>query len=435
MRHRDRSASAMRRRASCTQLSRPRRRVAAALLRVGGARPVSRRRGRALRVCSSPPASRRGWRALCARRSGWRVLAAHRRRSPALPRRRARRHLARCGIALLGAALGSRWRRRIGRAASTSATFRSHSRGRALAARDDHARAPAPQSACARDHRASAGAHRGRAHPAASGSYRRRGSTQPSARAVATWRSPHRARSGSVSYRRTTSIGVAGGYMQVNHGKAGPLERMRAGDGFAFYSPRTSYPRRRAAAGVHRHRPHSNGTVYQAAGGDPRRPFRLTSTIPRAAGAVRPLIDELTFIRSKTHWGAAFRSASCACRRPTSRSSLARWAARSPTISRLLPAALRRHLRCVDVIATDCAMSRVMFAPNRWFRVDAAAARVARMRGRPGRASAARLRRDVGLARSTFAHAGGAAVRWSIMPAAAPRRGRPSSGPVRGVLR
>jgi hypothetical protein len=29
--------------------------------------------------------------------------------------------------------------------------------------------------------------------------------------------------------------GVAGGFTQLNHGKAAPLERMRAGDGFAFY--------------------------------------------------------------------------------------------------------------------------------------------------------------------------------------------------------
>ncbi len=38
------------------------------------------------------------------------------------------------------------------------------------------------------------------------------------------------------------AIGVAGGFTQLNHGRAGPLERMRAGDGFAFYSPRTTYP-------------------------------------------------------------------------------------------------------------------------------------------------------------------------------------------------
>ena len=35
---------------------------------------------------------------------------------------------------------------------------------------------------------------------------------------------------------------VAGGYTQLNHGKAGPLERMREGDGFAFYSPRIDHP-------------------------------------------------------------------------------------------------------------------------------------------------------------------------------------------------
>lgn len=31
--------------------------------------------------------------------------------------------------------------------------------------------------------------------------------------------------------------GVAGGFMQVNHGKVGPLRRMRPGDGIVYYSP------------------------------------------------------------------------------------------------------------------------------------------------------------------------------------------------------
>jgi len=35
---------------------------------------------------------------------------------------------------------------------------------------------------------------------------------------------------------------VAGGHTQLNHGKAGPLERMREGDGFAFSSPRIDHP-------------------------------------------------------------------------------------------------------------------------------------------------------------------------------------------------
>ena len=57
---------------------------------------------------------------------------------------------------------------------------------------------------------------------------------------------------------------TAGGFAQVNHGKAGPLERMRAGDGFAFYSPRTSYPDGKplqAFTAIGRVR---TGAVYQA---------------------------------------------------------------------------------------------------------------------------------------------------------------------------
>jgi len=103
-------------------------------------------------------------------------------------------------------------------------------------------------------------------------------------------------------------IGVAGGYTQVNHGKAGPLERMRAGDGFVFYSPRTKYPDGeplQTFTGIGRIR---NGTVYQATAGDSFRPFRLdVDYLPAQPAPVRPLIAELSFIRSKTHWGAAFR--------------------------------------------------------------------------------------------------------------------------------
>ncbi len=55
-----------------------------------------------------------------------------------------------------------------------------------------------------------------------------------------------------VVSRDHVAIGVGGGFAQLNHGKAGPLERMRAGDGFAYYSPRTVLSGRRAAAGLYR---------------------------------------------------------------------------------------------------------------------------------------------------------------------------------------
>ena len=51
-----------------------------------------------------------------------------------------------------------------------------------------------------------------------------------------------------------------------------------------------------------------SGTLYQADLDDGFRPFRLDVEFLNAAPApVRPLVPDLSFIRSKTHWGAAFR--------------------------------------------------------------------------------------------------------------------------------
>jgi hypothetical protein len=107
--------------------------------------------------------------------------------------------------------------------------------------------------------------------------------------------------------------GVAGGFTQLNHGKAGPLERMRAGDGFAFYSPRLSYPDGaplQAFTAIGRVR---DGIVYQASHDadamiDEFAPFRLgVEYFPADDAPIKPLIEALSFIRSKAHWGAAFR--------------------------------------------------------------------------------------------------------------------------------
>lgn len=101
---------------------------------------------------------------------------------------------------------------------------------------------------------------------------------------------------------------IAGGFTQLNHGKAAPLERMRAGDGYLFYSPRTAYPDGaplQAFTAIGRIR---TGTVYQATLSEDFRPFRIDVDYVSAQPApIKPLIAHLTFIRSKTHWGAAFR--------------------------------------------------------------------------------------------------------------------------------
>jgi hypothetical protein len=101
---------------------------------------------------------------------------------------------------------------------------------------------------------------------------------------------------------------VEGGFVQVNHGKAGPLERMRPGDGFVYYSPRERHPdgpplQQFTAIGRVCEAPLE---LVQEADAPPvfRRPMHFFAATPAPA---RPLIDALTFVRNKMHWGAAFR--------------------------------------------------------------------------------------------------------------------------------
>ena len=106
--------------------------------------------------------------------------------------------------------------------------------------------------------------------------------------------------------------GVAGDFAQMNHGKAAPLKRMKAGDGLIYYSPRQSYPNGQplqAFTAIGRIR---DGRVYphdMSAEGVPGFvPWRIDVDYwPCRAAAIQPLIDALDFIADKRHWGAAFR--------------------------------------------------------------------------------------------------------------------------------
>ena len=110
-----------------------------------------------------------------------------------------------------------------------------------------------------------------------------------------------------VVSRAHVLIGVEGGFAQVNHGKKAPLLRMRAGDGLAYYSPKTDYPdgeplQAFTAVGVVR-----TGDVYQADMGGFEL-FRVdVGWLSCHEAPIKPLIAQLSFIRDPAHWGAAFR--------------------------------------------------------------------------------------------------------------------------------
>jgi len=101
---------------------------------------------------------------------------------------------------------------------------------------------------------------------------------------------------------------VAHGFVQLNHGKAAPLARMQAGDGFAFYSPRESYPEGATLQAFTAIGSVADAPIYEATMPELGKIFRRDVAFLDATPApIRPLVPQLTFIRSKTHWGVAFR--------------------------------------------------------------------------------------------------------------------------------
>lgn len=102
--------------------------------------------------------------------------------------------------------------------------------------------------------------------------------------------------------------GVAGGFTQANHGKPHMLRRMARDDWIVFYSPKTDYPDGdplQAFTAIGRV---SDDEVYQE-GLDPEfQPWRRRiDFLPCAETPIRPLIDQLDFIETKSQWGYRFR--------------------------------------------------------------------------------------------------------------------------------
>ena len=102
--------------------------------------------------------------------------------------------------------------------------------------------------------------------------------------------------------------GVAGNFLQLNHGKRAPVRRFRAGDGVAIYSPRTAYPDGEPLQAFTAIGTIVSGEVYQVEMSADFKPYRIDVRYePCRETPIAPLIETLGFIASKTHWGAAFR--------------------------------------------------------------------------------------------------------------------------------
>ena len=102
--------------------------------------------------------------------------------------------------------------------------------------------------------------------------------------------------------------GLAGGFIQANHGKAAPLKRMHTGDWVIFYSPRVEYEKPEKLQCFTAIGKIADEEIYQVDMDGGFVPFRRNVTfLPAQDVSILPLIDRLTFIKDKTHWGVPFR--------------------------------------------------------------------------------------------------------------------------------
>ena len=103
-------------------------------------------------------------------------------------------------------------------------------------------------------------------------------------------------------------IAQEGGFLQADHGKRLPLEKMSAGDLVLCYSPRTALeegdPLQRftAIAEV------ADATIYTAAIPESLRPHRRSAKyFPCEEVEIKSLLPQLAFIKNRSSWGFLFR--------------------------------------------------------------------------------------------------------------------------------
>jgi predicted RNA-binding protein len=102
--------------------------------------------------------------------------------------------------------------------------------------------------------------------------------------------------------------GAAGGFTQANHGKPHMLRKLKAGDWIIFYSPKTAYEGGEPLQAFTAIGQVVDEELYQVEMAPGFMPYRRNVKFYDCKELpIRPLIDELTFIEDKTHWGYKFR--------------------------------------------------------------------------------------------------------------------------------
>jgi hypothetical protein len=104
--------------------------------------------------------------------------------------------------------------------------------------------------------------------------------------------------------RRGRQLGI----MQVCHGKAAPLRRLRAGDRVVYYSPTVTFRGNEKCQSFTAFGTVRDENIYQVDMGGGFFPFRRdVDWQPVQDVPIHPLLDRLDFTRGQRSWGYAFR--------------------------------------------------------------------------------------------------------------------------------
>ncbi|HEY5362911.1 MAG TPA: EVE domain-containing protein [Aestuariivirga sp.] len=102
--------------------------------------------------------------------------------------------------------------------------------------------------------------------------------------------------------------GVAGGFMQVNHGKEAPLKRLQPGDVIAYYSPVETFGGKDSLKSFTALGLVKAGAPYQGDMGEGFKAFRRdVDWFETKPASILPLLNELSFTKGRPHWGYKFR--------------------------------------------------------------------------------------------------------------------------------
>lgn len=112
----------------------------------------------------------------------------------------------------------------------------------------------------------------------------------------------------AVASANHVRLGRAAGFMQVNHGKAAPLRRIRPGDGIVYYSPSTIMGEKdglRSFTAIGRVR---EGEPYVGVMAGDFRPFRRdVDWFSAREASIGPLLERLDLTAGRSNWGYALR--------------------------------------------------------------------------------------------------------------------------------